>query len=153
LDTASTDQASELVSQAVAEGRTILHIPGASITGEASTSGTAEDTAEMAVPLKVEDRVLGVLHIQSDSEQVFPPEHIALAETVAAHLAIAVLEARNFASQQEEAWITTVLKNLLGNGVWPLLTTVSGFSGGTSTPATLLVIRNSPFPPSVKSRK
>lgn len=38
----------------------------------------------------------------------------------------------------ERRWITTVLKNLLGNGVWPLLTTVSIFSGGTSATELLL---------------
>jgi serine phosphatase RsbU (regulator of sigma subunit) len=74
---------------------------------------------EAAVPLKVEDRVLGVLHLCGAAGQPIPQEHIALAETLAAYLAIAALEARNFASQQEEAWITTVLLEVARHAAQP----------------------------------
>jgi serine phosphatase RsbU (regulator of sigma subunit) len=100
-----------LVPRAVEEGRTL--------------SATSPDGAphaglsELAVPLKVEERVLGVLNIFRKGIEPFPHEHIALAQTVAAHLALAILEARNFASQQEEAWITTVLLEVARHAAQP----------------------------------
>lgn len=74
---------------------------------------------QLCVPLKVEDRVLGVLDIETCSGRTMPPEQIALAEMLAAQMAIAVLEARNFSQQQEETWITTVLLEVARHAAQP----------------------------------
>lgn len=102
----------DMVRRAVEEGR-LLVAPVSG--GQATEAGMWE----LAAPLKVEDRVLGVLVVCRAAAEPFPPEHVALAETVAAHLALAVLEARNFASQQEEAWITTVLLEVARHAARP----------------------------------
>ncbi|MEW6568272.1 MAG: GAF domain-containing SpoIIE family protein phosphatase [Chloroflexota bacterium] len=108
----------DLVHRAMEEGRTVFRMAQ-----EQAPDGTAHlgsaGISQMAVPLKVEDRVLGVLDVYSEAEAAFPDEQVALAETVAAHLALAVLEARNFASQQEEAWITTVLLEVARHAARP----------------------------------
>ncbi len=98
---------SPTTSEALDQGHTVLH----------SADGTAESVHFLSAPLKVEDRVLGVLEIESD--EPFLDEHVALAETLAAHLAIAVLEAHNFSQQQEEAWITTVLVEVARHAARP----------------------------------
>lgn len=72
-----------------------------------------------AVPLRVEERVLGVLHLRHGTAQQISADLIELAETVAAHLAIAMLEARNYSQQQEEAWITTVLLEVARHAAQP----------------------------------
>ncbi len=107
-----------LVEKAAEEGRTQSRTASPS-RGTQAAPDSACGLAELAVPLKVEDRVLGVLDILSDSHDSFSPEHTALAETVAAHLALATLEARNFAQQQEEAWTTTVLLEVARHAAQP----------------------------------
>ena len=71
--------------------------------------GFIEDATELAIPLKVEDRVLGVLFICTPQGRPFAPDHMQLAEMLAAQLALAMLEAHNYAQRQEESWITTML--------------------------------------------
>ncbi len=112
VDEPPSQECLDLVRQAVEEGRLLSEAVSAGRPGEASGF-------QMAVPLKVEDRVLGVLVVCRQAGEPFPPEHVALAETVAAHLALAVLEARNFAAQQEEAWITTVLLEVARHAARP----------------------------------
>jgi serine phosphatase RsbU (regulator of sigma subunit) len=63
--------------------------------------------------------VLGVLLLCSHAGRAITPEQVGLAETLAAYLAVAALEARNFASQQEEAWITTVLLEVARHAAQP----------------------------------
>jgi serine phosphatase RsbU (regulator of sigma subunit)/signal transduction protein with GAF and PtsI domain len=65
--------------------------------------------AELAVPLKVEERVLGVLDVQSNKTGVFNEDDLFILQTLAAQVAIAIEGARLYAAQQEEAWFTTVL--------------------------------------------
>lgn len=107
-----------LAQRAVEVGRTLSQTPGQApdATGEPAVS---PERAGLAVPLRVEDRVLGVLELQRSEPGPFPAEHVALGETVAAHLALAALEARNFAQQQEEAWITTVLLEVARHAAAP----------------------------------
>jgi serine phosphatase RsbU (regulator of sigma subunit)/GAF domain-containing protein len=85
--------------------------------GHDAEAGSGPAGHFLAVPLKVEDRVLGVLAVENG--EPFPDEHVALAEILAAHLALAVLEARNFSQQQEEAWITTVLVEVARHAARP----------------------------------
>ncbi len=59
--------------------------------------------AELAVPLQVGDRFIGVLDVHSTSPNDFTREDIAPIETLAAQLAIAIQNARAFREQQETA--------------------------------------------------
>jgi serine phosphatase RsbU (regulator of sigma subunit) len=77
---------------------------------ESTDLGTAPGGfGHLIVPLRAEDHFLGTLDLQQVSREPVPAEHAELAETIGAQLALAMLEARNFAQQQEEAWVTTVL--------------------------------------------
>jgi serine phosphatase RsbU (regulator of sigma subunit)/transcriptional regulator with GAF, ATPase, and Fis domain len=111
------DEAAAFAAEAASQGRTLLR-PSATPSSEPDKLASAGH-AEAAVPLRVEDRVLGVLLLCSESGRSIPPEQVALAETLAAYLAVAALEARNFASQQEEAWITTVLLEVARHAAKP----------------------------------
>ena len=63
-------------------------------------------TLEYAFPMKIVDRLFGVLHIQCEDSRQLPIDHIATIEMVATQLAFAILEARSYNQHQEEAWIT-----------------------------------------------
>mgnify|MGYP005850303413 FL=1 len=65
--------------------------------------------SELAVPLRVEDRVVGILDIQSDQVDAFSPEDLSTTLTLADQVAVAIENARLYAAQQEEAWVTTAL--------------------------------------------
>ncbi|MBI5879037.1 MAG: diguanylate cyclase [Chloroflexi bacterium] len=56
--------------------------------------------SEVAVPLKTQAGVIGVLNFESDEVNAFAPELVALVETVAGQIAIAVENARLFAETQ-----------------------------------------------------
>lgn len=117
-ETGSAAPRESLAQRAVEAGSTLSQAAGGAPDapqGPAAVPGGAA----IAVPLRVEDRVLGVLELQRAEPGPFPAEHVALAETVAAHLALAALEARNFAQQQEEAWITTVLLEVARHAAAP----------------------------------
>jgi serine phosphatase RsbU (regulator of sigma subunit) len=66
-------------------------------------------SGHVIIPLRAEDYFLGTLDLQHLDGEPIPQEHAELAETIGAQLALAMLEARNFAQQQEESWVTTVL--------------------------------------------
>ncbi len=72
-----------------------------------------------ALPLKSEEYVLGALVIEADPDHFIPPHHLEIAEMIAAQLTLAVLEARNYAQQQEEAWVTTVLLEVARHAARP----------------------------------
>ncbi len=74
---------------------------------------------EYAFPMKVVDRVLGVLYIQCMGSRRDPIDDIALIEMVTTQLAFAILEARNYNQHQEEAWITTVLLEVARHAARP----------------------------------
>jgi len=73
----------------------------------------------LAVPLLIEDRVLGVLQLSIPDGRLFSPAQIAFAELLASILAIASLEAKNFAQQQEYTWINTVLLEVAKHAAQP----------------------------------
>ena len=74
---------------------------------------------EYAFPMKVANRVFGVLHIQCVDSRRLPIDHIAVIEMVTTQLAFAILEARNYSQHQEEAWITTVLLEVARHAARP----------------------------------
>ena len=87
---------------------------------DAQTEETSMPSAfEYAFPMKVVDRVFGVLHIQCVESRRLPIDHIAVIEMVTTQLAFAILEARNYNQHQEEAWITTVLLEVARHAARP----------------------------------
>ncbi len=65
--------------------------------------------AELAVPLKAEKRIVGVLDVQSNETDAFDSEDLFVLQTLADQVAIAVEDARQYAARQEEAWNSTAL--------------------------------------------
>jgi serine phosphatase RsbU (regulator of sigma subunit) len=65
--------------------------------------------SELAVPLKVEDKVLGVLDVQSRDLHGFSDDDLFVLNALANQVAVAVDSAWSYRAQQEEAWMTTVL--------------------------------------------
>lgn len=84
---------------------------------------TEEDPAsqrrEYAFPLQIVHHRLGALHICCLGGSEFSEDQLRLLETVGQQLAFAMLEARNYARQQEEAWITTVLLEVARHAAQP----------------------------------
>ncbi|MCB0076313.1 MAG: SpoIIE family protein phosphatase [Anaerolineales bacterium] len=62
--------------------------------------------AEMAVPLKIEERVLGALDVQSDVEGGLDEEDLFTVSALADQIAIAIEDAGLALAQREEAWVT-----------------------------------------------
>ncbi|MCB0209471.1 MAG: GAF domain-containing protein [Anaerolineae bacterium] len=62
-----------------------------------------ETEAELAIPLQVGDRLIGVLDVQSTSPQAFTEDEISTLDVLAAQLAIAIENAKAFKEQQETA--------------------------------------------------
>jgi sigma-B regulation protein RsbU (phosphoserine phosphatase) len=59
--------------------------------------------SEIALPLKVENRVLGVLDVQSAEAGAFGDEDLGLLETLAAQMALAVEQAQTYATERRLA--------------------------------------------------
>lgn len=64
---------------------------------------------ELAVPLKIENQVLGVLDVQSDRFNDLDDEDLFTLSTLADQLAIAIEEARLVVAQREAAWVSAGL--------------------------------------------
>ncbi|HKY84990.1 MAG TPA: SpoIIE family protein phosphatase [Anaerolineales bacterium] len=75
-------------------------------------------TWECVCPLRVQDRVLGVLYVSRRNER-FRRADRRLIEVVSNQLALAFLEAANYNQQQEEAWFTTVLLEVARHAAQP----------------------------------
>lgn len=65
--------------------------------------------AELAMPMIVEDEVVGVLDIQSTEQNAFGPDDLFVLRTLADQAAVAVNSARAYEAQRVEAWTTTVM--------------------------------------------
>ena len=70
---------------------------------EARNEFLPDTRAELAVPLQVGEQLIGALDVQSTSPDAFSKDDIATLETLAAHLAVAIQNARAFREQQETA--------------------------------------------------
>ena len=68
-----------------------------------------ETKAELAVPLKVEQRIVGVLDVQSNEVDAFGRDDLFVLQTLADQVAIAIEDARLYTDRQEEAWSSTAL--------------------------------------------
>lgn len=68
-----------------------------------------ETRSELAVPLLLEDELVGVLDVQSDQPAAFGPDDLFILETLGVQVAIAIQEARLYAAEQQQAWLATAL--------------------------------------------
>jgi serine phosphatase RsbU (regulator of sigma subunit)/putative methionine-R-sulfoxide reductase with GAF domain len=74
---------------------------------------------ELCVPLMAEKQVLGLLQVVQRAAIPFGSEQRSQIELIAANIALAILESRNFSRQQEENWITTVLLEVARHAAQP----------------------------------
>jgi len=65
--------------------------------------------SSLAVPLRSGDEILGVLTLAHHTEGRYGSEASAIATTLASYAAVAIQNARLYATAQEEAWSSTVL--------------------------------------------
>ncbi|MGD8464084.1 MAG: SpoIIE family protein phosphatase, partial [Anaerolineae bacterium] len=68
-----------------------------------------ETQSELAVPLILEDELVGVLDVQSDQSKSFGPDDLFILETLGDQLAIAIQEARLYEAERQQAWLSTAL--------------------------------------------
>jgi GAF domain-containing protein len=68
-----------------------------------------ETRSDLAVPLLLEDEIVGVLDVQSDQVDAFGPDDVFILETLGTQVAIAIQEARLYQAEQQQAWLSTAL--------------------------------------------
>jgi serine phosphatase RsbU (regulator of sigma subunit)/GAF domain-containing protein len=103
-----------------AEERRTLELHEADLDTNDNSPGIGSSTPNaLAVPLAIEDRMFGVLKLTFPDGRLFSAAQIAFAELVASMLAIASLEAKNYAQQQEYTWINTVLLEVAKHAAQP----------------------------------
>ncbi|MFQ6099769.1 MAG: GAF domain-containing protein [Anaerolineae bacterium] len=69
--------------------------------------------SEMALPLKVRERVIGVLDVQSTEEGAFSEEDVAVLQTMADQLATAIANARLFQDARADAMRRALINEML----------------------------------------
>ncbi len=65
--------------------------------------------SELAVPLIFGEHIIGAIDVESDQPAAFDDEDIYTLRTLAAQIAIAIHEARLYAAEREQAWISKTL--------------------------------------------
>jgi serine phosphatase RsbU (regulator of sigma subunit)/putative methionine-R-sulfoxide reductase with GAF domain len=65
--------------------------------------------SELAVPLMFGEEVIGAIDVESDQVAAFNDEDIYTLRTLADQIAVAIHEARLYAAEREQAWISTAL--------------------------------------------
>lgn len=75
----------------------------------------ADTRSELAVPLIIGQRVVGVLDVQSDRPGAFDDEDLFVMRTLGAQIAIAIQNSRLFETQQVEAYYLNTLLNVAEN--------------------------------------
>ncbi len=68
-----------------------------------------ETRSELAVPLTFGQRILGALDVESSELNAFSQEDLFILRTLADQVAIATHEARLYAAEREQAWVSTAL--------------------------------------------
>jgi PAS domain S-box-containing protein len=68
--------------------------------------------SELSVPLRLGERVLGVLDLQSPEKHAFQPEDVTTFETLADQLAVAIENARLFTQEQEQRRLAETLREV-----------------------------------------
>ncbi len=68
-----------------------------------------ETLSEMSVPLLLEDRLVGVLDVQSREANAFGDDDLFILETLGDQIAIAIQEAQLYEAERQQAWLSTAL--------------------------------------------
>jgi len=74
-----------------------------------SDAGLPATRSEVAVPLKIEDRILGVLDMQSDEVNAFSSDDLIALGVLSDLVAIAIEDSRLYQEGQEQAWVSMAL--------------------------------------------
>jgi phosphoserine phosphatase RsbU/P len=72
-------------------------------------SALEETRAELAVPLKVGKRIVGILDVQNNTTNALGEKDVFVLEALADQIAIAIEDSRLYQAQQEQAWVSTAL--------------------------------------------
>jgi GAF domain-containing protein len=97
------DQEQSLVARAARTGRSVIVNDVKSEPGWLPNPLLPNTASEMAVPLIIGDRVLGVLDVQSDQLNAFTEEDANIQTTLASQVATAMQNARSFSEAQKQA--------------------------------------------------
>jgi serine phosphatase RsbU (regulator of sigma subunit)/transcriptional regulator with GAF, ATPase, and Fis domain len=87
--------------------------------GAGIPDGEPPSSDEIAFPMMVEERFMGVLYIATQPGQAISRERSSLLRMLSTQIAFAIQEARNYSQQQEETWITTVLLEVARHAAQP----------------------------------
>jgi serine phosphatase RsbU (regulator of sigma subunit) len=101
---------------AIASGKTQSVQTGSAANEEVEVS---LGETQFAFPLNIVHHQLGALHLCCPREKEFDQDLLRVLETVTQQLAFAILEARNYAQHQQEAWVTTVLLEVARHAAQP----------------------------------
>ena len=94
----------------VVENGEILNVPDVTRDERYWPMATLPQTqSELAVPLIFGEEVIGAIDVESDQVAAFDDEDIYTLRTLADQIAIAIHEARLYAAEREQAWISTAL--------------------------------------------
>ncbi len=97
------------------KGETLVFIDAGGAPGRSSTDGGGGRTrpgASMLVPLRTREERIGVLYLDRSEPRPWTEDEVAIAETVARQIAIAIVHARLFSSRQE---LSGMLLSLMNN--------------------------------------
>jgi len=97
------DKEQSLVARAARTGRAVIVNNVFTEPGWLPNPLLPETASEMAVPLVIGDRVLGVLDVQSDQVNAFTQEDADIQTTLASQVATAMQNARSFTQAQRQA--------------------------------------------------
>jgi GAF domain-containing protein len=72
-----------------------------------------ETQSEIALPFQIEDRILGILDVQSDKKGAFQNDDVFVLETLAAQVSLAIDQAQNYVEQRELAQRLEILAQVM----------------------------------------
>jgi len=110
------DREQSLVARAARTGQSVIINDVKSESGWLPNPLLPDTASEMAVPLVVGDRVLGVLDVQSDRLNAFTEADANIQTTLAAQVSTALQNARSYARAQQQANRETTL-NVIGQKI------------------------------------
>lgn len=95
---------------ASAQERRMIAVPDTSADPRyVSLNALPETRSEIAAPLLIEDRVIGVLDLQSNRPDDFTPDDQDYISILASQVAVAVEDARLYEAEREQAWMSMAL--------------------------------------------
>ncbi|MGQ9814456.1 MAG: GAF domain-containing protein, partial [Candidatus Roseilinea sp.] len=95
---------------ACAQERRMIAVPDTSADPRyVSLNALPETRSEIAAPLLIEDRVIGVLDLQSNRPDDFTPDDQHYISILASQVAVAVEDARLYEAEREQAWMSMAL--------------------------------------------